>query len=178
MLYPPLRGLVSRVSYVLTNMFRNSVAYAFSDKPDDVYSITDWPGAQGRSVPKAPTVIRYENRGKTFKWGYELSRSTEEKIEGIKLLLDPDQRRPLFDSTSAATTEAELTKLAKPPVSVASDYIGAIYQHALKVISGKYPKDYLDMLDKQFVLSVPAVWSDKAKDLTMKVGCRHVNLMG
>ena len=34
----------------------------------------------------------------------------------------------------------------------------------------KYPKSYLDLLDKQYVLSVPAVWSDKAKDATLRVG--------
>ena len=59
--------------------------------------------------------------------------------------------------------------MGKPPADIASDYIAAIYKHALKVISGKVPKAYLDMLDKYFVLSVPAVWSDKAKDTTLRV---------
>jgi hypothetical protein len=105
---------------------------------------------------------------KEFKWGYELDRTVEEKIVGIKLLLDPDQKRPLFDSTGASNTQAELQKLGKPPVDVASDYIGAIYRHAMKVIEGKSNKNYLDLLDKQFVLSVPAVWSEKAKDTTLR----------
>jgi hypothetical protein len=30
------------------------------------------------------------------------------------------------------------------------------------------PADYLEMCQKQFVLSVPAVWSDKAKFMTQK----------
>lgn len=65
---------------------------------------------------------------------------------------------------------AELGKLRKLPEAVASDYLSAIHQHAITIIGKKSGmKDYLDMLPKQYVLSVPAVWSDKAKDLTLRV---------
>jgi hypothetical protein len=145
----------------------NSIAYAFSTKPDSVYSVTEWSGADGRTVPKTPTVLKYSSP-REFKWGYELDRTVEEKISGIKLLLDPEQERPLFDSTGAANTQAELKKLGKPPVDVASDYIAAIYKDAMKSIERKVNKSYLELLDKQFVLSVPAVWSEKAKDATLR----------
>ena len=118
--------------------------------------------------------MKYSSKN-SFKWGYELDRTIEDKIEGIKLLLDPKQERPLYDPTSAAATKAEIEKLGKPPIDVATDYIGAIYQHALKKIEGKVPKSYLEMLDKQFVLSVPAVWSEKAKDTTLRAA-RHANI--
>lgn len=145
----------------------SGIAYTFSAKPDKVHSVTEWPGAPGRTVPKAPTVLKYEGK-KIFKWGYELDREVEEKIVGIKLLLDPEQDRPWYNRKGTAATQGELKKIGKPPVDVAADYIGAIYQHALKRIEAKYPNGYVSMLDKQFVLSVPAVWSDKAKDMTMK----------
>lgn len=142
------------------------VAYVFTTKPDQVYTITEWPGAKGRSLPKVPTLIRYSDNV-NFQWGYELDRTTKDRIEGIKLLLDPDQSKPLY--VPPVNAEAELQKLGKPAIDVATDYIRAIYQHALRKIEGKYPKSYLDMLNKQFVLSVPAVWSDKAKDATLQV---------
>jgi hypothetical protein len=142
------------------------VAYVFTTKPDQVYTITEWPGAKGRNPPKVPTLIKYEDPT-AFKWGYELDRTTKERIEGIKLLLDPDQPKPLY--VPPVNAQAELKKLGKPAIDVATDYIQAIYQHALRKIEGKYPKSYLDMLDKQFVLSVPAVWSDKAKTATLRV---------
>ena len=104
-----------------------------------------------------------------FKWGYELDRVVEEKIVGIKLLLDPDQDRPFYDPSSSTSTKVEIKKLSKAPIDIVSDYFKAIYQHALSKIASKVGKGYLDMLDKQFVLSVPAVWSDKAKDHTLKV---------
>lgn len=113
-------------------------------------------------------MLKYSSKDE-FKWGYELDKSSEEKIVGIKLLLDPDQERPLFDSAGSIATKAELKKLGKPPIEVASDYIAAMYKHAMTKIAGTLPAEYFEMLEKQFVLSVPAVWSDKAKDTTMKV---------
>jgi hypothetical protein len=84
--------------------------------------------------------------------------------------LDPDQPKPLY--VPAVNTEAQLKKLGKlgkPAIEVATDYIGALYRYAMQKIESKYPKSYLDMLDRRFVLSVPAVWSNKAKDATLRV---------
>jgi len=90
-------------------------------------------------------------------------------------------KRPLFDTAGAAESKAQIAKLGKPPVDIASDYMSAMYQHAMKHIAGKFPNGYLDTMDKQFVLSVPAVWSDKAKDTTEKVwfadGCPKLRIL-
>jgi molecular chaperone DnaK (HSP70) len=91
-------------------------------------------------------------------------------VQGVKLLLDPDQPRPLYLPES--TAKSDLKRLAKPPVEVAADFIKAMYQHAMAKIESQIPEEYLRMCQKQFVLSVPAVWSDKAKDTTLKVGRR------
>src|SRR5579862_6204474 len=144
----------------------SGIAYIFtsSENPNPI-SITDWPGNKGRNPPKVPTVISYQKG--SFAWGYELEQTSHEKIEGIKLLLDPDQPKPLYVPHS--NTKAELSRLGKPPIDVAADYIRAIYKHAFTKIESAWPGDYLSMLSKEFVLSVPAVWSDKAKDSTLKV---------
>ena len=127
--------------------------------------IKEWPGAGGSSWEKCPTLLKYE--GNNLKWGFELDRATEGRIEGIKLLLDPDQPKPIY--VPAVDTKAELKKLGKPAVAVAADFINALYKHASANIASKYPKDYFDLLKKKFVLTVPAVWSDKAQDATLKV---------
>ena len=90
-----------------------------------------------------------------------------DKIEGIKLLLDADQPRPLY--LAVTDVQAELDRLPKPPVDIAADYITALYNHAMTVIGGKWPAEFLSILQKKFVLTVPAVWSDKAKDSTLRV---------
>ena len=62
-----------------------------------------------------------------------------------------------------------MRKLPKSAVDVAADFIGAMYSHALEMIGSRVPRDYLDLCEKTFVLSVPAVWSEKAKESTIQV---------
>ena len=116
--------------------------------------------------PKIPTTISYDSKDKkSFTWGGMKHKG--DVVPGIKLLLDPDQPRPLYLPES--TAKSDLKRLGKPAVSVAADFIGALYKHAMARIESKVPSDYLSMCEKKFVLSVPAVWSDKAKDLTLQV---------
>ncbi|KAK3378394.1 Hsp70 family protein-like protein [Podospora didyma] len=111
-------------------------------------------GLEGQRQPKLPTVISYDPNDFTkFKWGGHV-----------------DWRSDASD----------LKKLPKDAVDVAADFIGAICNHALSKIEASVPRDYFLMCQKQFVLSVPAVWSDKAKDTTLraakKAGIHPVSL--
>ncbi|OAQ70708.1 Hsp70 family protein [Pochonia chlamydosporia 170] len=123
-------------------------------------------GNSGISAPKIPTIIAYdEERPEDFKWGASVD-ALESGITGIKLLLDPEQARPLY--LPSINVKKNLKELAKPPVEIAADFIGAIYKHALAEISKTVPKPYMDMCSKEFVVSVPAVWSDAAKNATLQ----------
>lgn len=87
------------------------IAYAFSTDPEKIHTVTNWPGAEDRIVPKAPTVIQYEIDSKTsFKWGYEVDPMSENKIDNLKLLLDPDQPRPY---SIPIDVKAEIGKASK-----------------------------------------------------------------
>ncbi|KEZ46799.1 hypothetical protein SAPIO_CDS0097 [Scedosporium apiospermum] len=145
----------------------SGIAYAFSNDPEKIYSITNWPGGEDRIVPKAPTALRYtKDSTSEFQWGYELEGSLEDKITGLKLLLDPEQRRPYFIPTNIP---AELAKLPKSTLDVATDYLRALYDHAMAEVKGEYlDREFLENYQQQFVLTVPAVWSDKAKDMTLR----------
>jgi hypothetical protein len=123
-------------------------------------------GREGRKQPKIPTTINYDSEhADGFSWGSQKHKN--EPLRGIKLLLATDQKMPIYLPASSA--KEALSRLGKPAVDVAGDFIGAMYRHAMSRIESTIPVEYLDMCQKQFVLSVPAVWSDKAKDLTMKV---------
>ncbi|OAL28843.1 hypothetical protein AYO20_09323 [Fonsecaea nubica] len=144
----------------------SGISYAFTTDPEKVFTVDSWPGGD-RIAPKTPTPLQYEPGSDTnFKWGYELDHRQGEKIECIKLMLDPDQPRPYFIPVDV---QAEIAKLPKPVVEVASDYIRAIFEHAVKEIECTFlDREFIDNYDKQYVLTVPAVWSDKAKYLTSK----------
>ncbi|KAI0131600.1 actin-like ATPase domain-containing protein [Hypoxylon sp. NC0597] len=146
----------------------SGIAYAFNNpgKKPDVNPILDWPGLEGHRQPKVPTLISYDPHDSTkFKWGGQVDWRSE-AVQGVKLLLDPDQPQPIYLPTT--NTKGELKKLPKDPVDIAADFIGAIYKHALSKIESAAVKDYVEFCQKQFVLSVPAVWSDKAKDRTVR----------
>jgi len=146
----------------------SGIAYVFTGSGEsDPHSVTDWPG-EDRNPPKTPTLIEYDSQDKrSFIWGAKVDRTSTNRIEGIKLLLDPSQPQPLYMPQSQSTKKA-LAAIGKPPIDVATDYIGALYTHAYQQIEAAFPKDYVQMQQKKFVLTVPAVWSDKAKDATLR----------
>ncbi|THV48951.1 hypothetical protein BGAL_0219g00150 [Botrytis galanthina] len=159
----------------------SGVAFAFlPDENPRVYSVDMWPGRAsdellflkfltqrkglGEKQPKTPTIISYERNGGGFAWGAQ--KHNEHLIRGIKLLLDPTQEMPSY--ISASTFRRDLERLGKPAVEVAADFIQAMYEHAMERIMASWPEDYVQDCQKKFVLSVPAVWSDRAKDLTLR----------
>lgn len=70
----------------------------------------------------------------------------------MKLLLDPDQPRPLYLPES--TARSDLKRLGKPAVDVAADFMGAISEHAMKKIETSVPSEYVQVCQKQFVLTM------------------------
>lgn len=124
-------------------------------------------GLEGFRQPKVPTLILYdEDDPSKFKWGAQVS-WRDPAVHGVKLLLDPDQPKPAYLPVSSF--KKDLKRLPKDPIDVAADFLGAIYNHALTAIESAGVRDYFEFCQKEFILTVPAVWSDKAKDLTLKV---------
>ncbi|KAG5935630.1 hypothetical protein E4U59_005507 [Claviceps monticola] len=146
----------------------SGVAYCFANQIDaKPVAIMNWPGNRGISAPKIPTILEYSDEDPTgFRWGASVNKSSD-SIVAIKLLLDPKQQRPL--DLLATHTRTELKALPKAPIEIAADFMRAIYEHALEEIASAVPKAYMDICQKEFVLSVPAVWSDAAKNATLKV---------
>ncbi|KAG9231241.1 Hsp70 family protein-like protein [Amylocarpus encephaloides] len=143
----------------------SGAAYAFVNAgKKDVISIMDWPGLNGLKEPKIPTAICYDASDKSkFTWGAQKHNGSV--IRGVKLLLDPTQPKPLYLPPS--TARADILRYGKPPGEVTSDYIREISNHALKRITSSVPSGYVDMCEKEYVLTVPAVWSDRAKNVTL-----------
>ncbi|KAG6172014.1 hypothetical protein E4U11_006687 [Claviceps purpurea] len=145
----------------------SGVAYCFANQIDaKPVAIMNWPGNRGIAAPKIPTILEYSEEEPTgFRWGASVNKSSG-GIVAIKLLLDPKQERPLY--LPATHTRTELKALPKAPIEIAADFMRAIYEHALEEIASAVPKAYMEICQKEFVLSVPAVWSDAAKNATLK----------
>jgi molecular chaperone DnaK (HSP70) len=130
----------------------SGIAFCFPNQRDaKAVAIVDWPGAEGESAPKIPTLINYDPKdSRKFAWGASVNRMMD-NIVGVKLLLDPSQERPLYLPTG--NIKRDIKKLPKPPVEIAADFISVVYEHALKEIAKEVPDNYMSMCQKQFVMS-------------------------
>ncbi|KAL9606970.1 MAG: hypothetical protein Q9167_008069, partial [Letrouitia subvulpina] len=143
------------------------VGYVFSSKPDQRHVITNWPGLKGRKVsPKVPTVMLYNNSN-DFKWGFEVEHLADRKIGAFKLFLDPDLPKPLY--ISAMGMQTELNRLKKTAVEVTRDFLRSLYQWTLTQIEDHHMADYLEIVAVEFVVSMPAIWPEKARLATLQV---------
>jgi molecular chaperone DnaK (HSP70) len=88
-----------------------------------------------------------------------------------KLLLD--EKTPLTRFDDAALEDASgmgILKLPKNKIAteVAADFLSEVYKHILKTIAKQITEEALSITPLEFWFTVPAIWSDRAKDATRK----------
>lgn len=106
---------------------------------------------RGVTAPKIPTLVSYSKDNlEDWKWGASAEKDLE-VIVGIKLLLDPSQKRPAY--LPSGNLNLDVATLPKSPTEIASDFMKGIYKHALAEISKTTPKAYVDLCTKKFVVT-------------------------
>ncbi|USP80915.1 uncharacterized protein yc1106_08189 [Curvularia clavata] len=170
----------------------SGVALAYSATPEDIDVIKTWPGGNGITSDKVPTEIGYSEPASlndptsslkspakptpAVKWGFQF-KPEETRLRCIKLFLDRNQKLPPY--VSPLETAAQLRKYNKTVMEAASDYLSQIYKHTMETLTRRYGETFISLTKIEFVLTVPAVWSDSAKDATLKaaeqagMGKRH-----
>jgi hypothetical protein len=160
------------------------VAVVYSGQPDDVDIIKNWPGGNGITSDKVPTEIGYSishSNGskspspvqgaltKQIRWGF-MFKPEEPRLRCIKLFLDKNQRLPHF--VSPLDTAAQLRQYGKTVMDAVSDYLTEIYKHTMDTLTKRYGESFMAQTKVEFVLTVPAVWSDSAKNATLQAAER------
>ncbi|KAF2281477.1 Hsp70 family protein-like protein [Westerdykella ornata] len=150
----------------------SGVAACYSGTPEDIDIIKTWPGGNGITSDKVPTEIAYSSPTSdsssgqvNVKWGFQF-KPEEPRLRCIKLFLDRSQKLPHF--VSPLETAAQLGKHGKTVMEAVSDYLGQIYKHTMETLTKRYGETFMSMTKVEFVLTVPAVWSDAAKDATLR----------
>ena len=69
----------------------------------------------------------------------------------------------------ATTDQFYLHSLGKGGIDVTADYLTALCSHAYALIESRGFKEYLEQCNTQFVLTVPAIWSEHGKDFSLRV---------
>ncbi|KAL1297539.1 hypothetical protein AAFC00_006111 [Neodothiora populina] len=169
----------------------SGVAAVYSATPDDIDIIKSWPGGNGITSDKVPTEIAYElpptsangttnpnltpeQQGsrpapRSIRWGFQF-KPEEPRLRCIKLFLDRNQKLPHF--VSPLETAAQLRKCDKTVMDGVSDYLAQLYKHTMETLTRRYGETFMAMTKVQFVLTVPAVWSDSAKNATLQAAER------
>jgi len=111
-----------------------------------------------------PTQLCYTPAGTVTKWGYEVE-PADGRIQYIKLLLDLRQELPHW--VSRTELDQQLKTHAKTATSAAADYLTKLHEMARTELVKRYGEDFVESTSIEYILTVPAVWSDAAKHATV-----------
>ncbi|KAF2260391.1 actin-like ATPase domain-containing protein [Lojkania enalia] len=132
-------------------------------QPSDSNVIKTWP-ENGTTDEKVPTVSQYPNETE-YLWGFSVD-NDQPRHEWFKLLLEPNE----IGSKSHLATRYP-TLLAAPDdnrscQTLVTDYLRALHNHTMETIQSHFTngKRALGEMPKKFTISVPAMWSEKARD--------------
>ncbi|KAK3370882.1 hypothetical protein B0T24DRAFT_302275 [Lasiosphaeria ovina] len=148
----------------------SGVAWAETQRPDRRVAITSWPISktirEGESSDKVPSKLRYS--GKDIEWGFSIpvTAPTEEVIEWFKLGL----------GGSLDSIGGELGKKASANIGdvdkLITDYISALGDHLMYTLREKLGEGVVKNTPLELVVTVPAIWSEQAKERT-KQACQR-----
>ena len=110
---------------------------------------------------KVATEIHYDAEGHP-KTGYRIG-PADTRLQFFKLLLDDRQELPM---DSRPYLEQQLRNAGKTVGEVTTDFLAAIRGHAMAEITKRYGANMVSTTPFEYVLTVPAVWSDAAKNAT------------
>ncbi|KAL5365133.1 hypothetical protein BJX96DRAFT_181405 [Aspergillus floccosus] len=124
----------------------SGVAWAQTNNPDVHYLINQWPDGDsstsigGMTSEKVPTEIAYE---------YKRSSGSE-----------PSEPKPLWDCRNASVPHHTT------PEGAVTDYLRCLREHVVSLIESKVGSLF-ERFTLEDVITVPAIWADKAKTATM-----------
>jgi molecular chaperone DnaK (HSP70) len=101
--------------------------------------------------------------GSIYKWGYQI-KELEERHEWFKLDLDPTQTRAQSSLAAKYPSDSALPPSYDVPYEkLIIDFLTALRQNAEYVLSQKLPSVVLRTTPREWIITIPAMWSEAAK---------------
>jgi molecular chaperone DnaK (HSP70) len=146
---------------------RSGYAYCFNGD-SYIYTRKDWP-AQPYKYPKTPTHLLYTADGKFVGWGanaINLLVQQREKYSGNGYYFFEKFKTLLHEECPVAEKGPYIEKDGKKffAVDLIAEYLKQLRELALRDIK-KATKDLVEETDIRWCLTVPAIWSDAAKQV-------------
>lgn len=151
--------------------------------------ITDWTTSKASNADqeKVPSAISYDEKGKVEHWGYEAIElgHSECTFRWFKIMLETGSRpgnteEQKYIENTRQSINALLERTNKTPEDVTADFLRALWEHAREYIRKRVDNTSWEKTTV-VVLTVPAVWSDLAKQKTLnsakKAGLGDCNIL-
>lgn len=148
---------------------------------------TAWPGMGTGDKEKVPSRISYGAPPQhVIEWGYKIKPTSKAPVHALmKLKLDEKLKKSKqlklllaflssqmgglnLDSDDSDEEDGPPDYPGKSSVDVVSDYLTELRKSFYEGLTKQYGQVLLSTLRKELVVTVPAVWSERAKDLTLK----------
>ncbi|PHH65262.1 hypothetical protein CDD81_3121 [Ophiocordyceps australis] len=112
--------------------------------------ISNWPSVSSfKSSPKVPTELRKVASG--WQWGFQIP-ETAKRFRFFKLKLDEPERA----NKDSSESPQELTKV----------FLSCLHTHFISVLERRLSPGVVHSTPMDFVVTVPAIWSNAAKQAT------------
>ena len=134
--------------------------------------VSDWP-AGTQFTEKTPTIIAYCRNPPI--WGCQLQPQDKLRMERFKLGLEANVNEHYgygvqYDNSQRFTRHPGLPR--KEPFHFVTDYLTCVHNYVQKdYLKRRLGDAYLLNQRISYIVTVPAIWRDKAMDLTRKAAC-------
>lgn len=126
--------------------------------------IKSWPKTGHQYNEKTPTVISYGSTPPA--WGGRVRPTDREAKRLFKLGLEP-RIAVHYQRSTRSEYWPRWRQRPSEPVDITTDYLGCIYKYVHEVaLFHQYGNEFLQKQRMQYVITVPAIWSNHAKALT------------
>jgi len=156
----------------------NSSNESVQQAVEKILSVRDWPSPNHAYPEKYQMILAYNQDGTMCAWGGAVNSTHERRVKFFKLALEEG----VMDKYTSDKAADSLVKFNYPqdpalanktPVDFSAEYLKAVVDHIHKVSLPKaFSREVLANQDKRWIITVPAIWSDKAKDATRKAAAQ------
>lgn len=116
-----------------------------------------------------PSIIAYGSDD-TIHWGFDIPQLVGPyTFRWIKLLLEPNLNLESSDVIDILATARLLRESGRTAIEVASDYLACLWEHVKEQIIKHHGLGTFNFAEKSIVLTVPAEWTEAARNNTFKV---------
>ncbi|KAI8081779.1 uncharacterized protein BX664DRAFT_286040 [Halteromyces radiatus] len=146
----------------------SGASYAFTQVTPEVFDVQKWPHKSGHYYPKTPTLSLYKKNSPDMlmDWGHGAKKMMQKPqvdkeyvlLANFKLNLDAKLKRPALPNGMTAVTAV-------------ADYLQALHEHVLDDMTRGFAKNYHPDTFR-YCLTVPAMWSDQAKNSMRQAAVR------